>query len=104
MFNTFVLFISLTVVQIYGSTAVWTDGSSIWAGNPFCAEAGMLLSSMSPAIDKGAFIDGFHCPAPGVDPSGCMEWFGDAPDIGACEYIQSVSIPLPPGDLTAEVF
>lgn len=52
---------------------------------PFCD--GFNLSPDSDAIDQGAYIEGFHCPAPGFDDSGCVEWFGSAPDIGACEFI-----------------
>lgn len=47
------------------------------------------LQSTSPAIDKGAFISGFHCAqSDNVNPSqiNCRHWSGTAPDIGAYEY------------------
>jgi len=90
---------------IEGSGNMWTDGTYTWFGNQWCAEAGLLLAPDSPAIDQGAFIEGFHCPAPGPDPSGCVEWSGAAPDIGACEMVSTtagVKIPNPPGAMTLE--
>jgi len=75
---------------------MWTNGTYTWFGPEAC-EAGFLLAPDSPAIDQGALIEGFHCPAPGPDPSGCVEWSGAAPDIGACEMIAAVT-PPPPSD------
>lgn len=54
------------------------------------------------AIDKGALIEGFHCPNPGTSTNQpnqtngqpCVEWYGTAPDIGACERITSDRPPL----------
>ncbi len=63
---------------------------------PFCD--GFRLAPGSPAIDAGAWIQGIHCPAPGFDDSGCVEWFGTAPDIGACEFIPGTP-PAPPSNL-----
>ena len=81
--------LAAAVWLIPGSGSMWTDGTYTWGGPQWCAEAGFLLSPDSPAIDAGIFIEGFHCPRPGPDPSGCMEWYGAAPDIGACERFPS---------------
>jgi hypothetical protein len=81
---------ALAAVFVEGSTSMWTDGTHTWAGNRWCKEAGFIPTSPD-AIDKGAWIEGFHCPVPGPDPSGCAEWTGSAPDIGACELF-----PTPP--------
>jgi len=81
--------LAAAVWLVPGSGNVWTNGVYVWGGNQWCAEAGFLLSPNSPAIDAGAFIQGFDCPAPGLDPSGCVEWYGSAPDIGACERFPS---------------
>ncbi len=56
---------------------------------------GFRLSPDSPAIDAGEFIPGLHCPQPGFDDSGCVEWFGTAPDIGACEFIPPDTLAAP---------
>ncbi len=40
----------------------------------------------SPAIDAGVVIPGYHCASAGPNSSGCREWYGSAPDIGAYEY------------------
>ena len=87
-----------TIVSLVpGSSMTWTDGVDTWAGNPSCKDSGMLLQSTSPAIDMGAVIDGFHCPNPGPDSSGtCIEWYGSAPDAGACEYVPNQQPPPPP--------
>lgn len=54
-----------------------------------CA-SGFALKAGSPAIDAGEYIAGHHCPAAGRNvgqwPSGCVEWNGKAPDLGACEF------------------
>ena len=78
-----------------GTSSTWTDGTHVWAGNPYCGETGALLQPSSPAIDAGTIIEGFHCPnpGPGVD---CQEWYGKAPDIGACEYVATVVAVGPP--------
>jgi len=94
-----------------GTANTWTDGTQIWAGNPFCAGVGAILSPTSPAIDAGALIQGFHCPNPGSalnqprmsNGDYCQEWYGSAPDIGACEYVPAIAtIPNPPSDLVVQ--
>ncbi len=77
---------------IPGSSSVWTDAGVTWAGNPFCKEAGFLLSASSPAIDAGE-VTPAHCPSPGPNATGCIEWFGAAPDIGACEFVPTLIAP-----------
>lgn len=84
----------LAAVLVPGSGSVWTDGVYTWAGNPFCAQAGFLLSPQSPAIDAGILTE-LHCPVAGFDPSGCIEWFGSAPDIGACEFWPAEELAAP---------
>jgi hypothetical protein len=87
-----------------GTTQTWTDGIQTWAGNPFCAEAGFTLQEGSEAIDYGVVIEGFHCPLPGsaldqplqADGSFCNEWYGAAPDAGACEFVGTIEPPPPP--------
>jgi len=57
------------------------DGSLPDLGNYFRLEEGSDL------IDRGTFIPGFHCATAGNHPDeDCVEWYGDAPDIGAFEY------------------
>jgi hypothetical protein len=62
---------------------------------------GFRLKPGSPAIDAGAWIEAFHCPLPGPAPAGsdCREWYGEAPDIGACEFKPESSIPTHPDNL-----
>lgn len=85
---------------IPGTTSTYTEGGYTWAGNPGCYAAGFLLQPTSEAIDNGALIPDFHCPAAGPSSqlnsngSPCVEWYGKAPDIGACEYVSTA--PLPP--------
>jgi len=104
--NTLLLLIVLAqagVTLVPGTTSTYTDGTYTWAGNPWCAESGLLLQPTSPAIDQGAITD-LHCPAAGpssqfpanADGSPCNEWYGLAPDIGACEYVPSGVQPPPP--------
>lgn len=92
-----------------GTTSTYTDGVNYWAGNPFCVYAGALLQPTSPAIDKGTIIQGFHCrvpgPSNGVMMSGafgggqepCQEWYGKAPDVGACEFVPPGTFNGPSG-------
>jgi len=97
------LFAQITVVPGYANT--YTDGAgNYWAGNPQCNATGFRLQSTSPAIDAGAMPpDPFHCPNPGSalnqptlpDGSYCGEWFGSAPDIGACEYVTAAMVTVP---------
>ncbi len=85
-----------------GTTSTYTDGTYTWAGNSWCAETGMLLQPTSNAIDNAELIPDLHCPAAGPSPqfppnsdgSPCAEWYGAAPDIGACEYVTGA--PTPP--------
>ena len=94
-------------VQLAGYANVWTNGIHLWAGNSGCADFGFLLQQSSPAMDQGVLIDDFHCPAPGSALSQpllstgdyCSEWFGNAPDIGACEMIY---LPSPPGNMMVQ--
>lgn len=80
-----------------GTSMTYTDGTRTWAGNPGCAEAGFLLQADSPAIDQGELIEGVHCPVAGPSPDGnCQEWYGKAPDIGACEYVGVIIVPPKP--------
>ncbi len=47
------------------------------------------LQEGSLAIDAGKFIQGYHCESPGQHPEkNCKEWYGNAPDIGAIEYVE----------------
>jgi len=93
-----------------GTASTWTNGKYKWAGNPYCVGStgyNFTLQPTSPAIDKGALIPGFHCPKPGSaldqprqnDPynSYCVEWYGAAPDIGACEFVPQPPPPVPTG-------
>lgn len=87
-----------------GTTSTYTEGGYTWAGNPGCYAGGFLLQPTSDAIDKGELIPGLHCPAagpssqfpPNADGSPCLEWYGAAPDIGACEYVGVVIVPPQP--------
>lgn len=88
-----ILILLFAVTLIEGSGNVWTDGNYVWAGNPYCAENGFLLQPDSPAIDAGYLEPGLHCPTAGLNPSGCLEWFGAAPDIGACEMFYGFMQP-----------
>lgn len=102
-----------------GTANTWTDGTHTWAGNPLCnqiigtgpscdgATSGpisALLCAKSPAIDAGMVIPDFHCPAAGSalnqprlsDGTYCQEWYGKAPDIGACEFVPTAATVAPP--------
>jgi hypothetical protein len=106
------------VTLVPGTAMTWTDGVNTWAGNPFCnglmdpnaistctGKQGIsaLLCPDSPAIDMGAVIAGFHCPAAGsalnqplnADGSFCQEWYGNAPDAGACEFVPTQAVKPP---------
>ena len=99
-----VLFFAASLVP--GTASTYTQGPYTWAGNPYCVEFGFVLQSTSPAIDQGELIAGFHCPAAGsalsqarqADGSYCVEWYGKAPDIGACEFVPEAP-PAAPSDL-----
>lgn len=97
-----------------GYSSVWTNGVDFWSGNPFCADSGVLPMQDSPTVDAGAVIEGFHCPASGSSEgqprlliagwldSPCSEWFGTAPDIGACGFIPVQELK-PNGGLIVDV-
>jgi hypothetical protein len=85
-----------------GTSNTWTDGTHTWAGSPRCNQmigdgAGCsdtpgpltaLLCPRSPAVDQGELVAGFHCATAGGHPGeACREWYGLAPDIGACELV-----------------
>lgn len=104
------LWLFLQVVLVPGTANTWTDGVYTWAGNPFCVGPGYnyTLQATSPAIDAGT-ITPINCPAAGSalnqprlpDGSYCSEWYGAAPDIGACEYAMNVvSKPAAPAGMT----
>lgn len=94
------------VALVPGTNETYTDGVQTWAGNPFCAETGVLLQPDSPAIDAGVIIPGHHCPAPGTSvgqprnleagwlDTNCHEWYGAAPDAGACEFVPTALLVL----------
>jgi PA14 domain len=65
--------------------------------NPYCASSGFNLSAGSPAIDYGVVIQGFHCSQSG-SALNCVQWYGAAPDAGACEFTSSITPP--PSSLT----
>ncbi len=48
------------------------------------------LQNISPGVDNGAFIPGFHCALSdsngGASLANCRHWSGSSPDIGALEY------------------
>jgi hypothetical protein len=76
------------VSLVPGTNGTYTNGTYTWAGNQFCAQTGMLLMANSPAIDAAPLIPGFHCATSGPHPGEtCHEWYGGAPDIGACEFV-----------------
>lgn len=97
------------VTLVPGTAMTWTDGKIVWARNPFCNMGG-LIAETSPNIDKGILITGLDCPQPGSalnqprlgDPwnSYCYEWYGAAPDIGACEFVPGGP---PAGSLTVTI-
>lgn len=102
---TFILF-AQTAVLVPGYSSTYHVNDWYWAGSPFCYDNGNLLNPASPAIDTGALIPGFHCPVAGSsvgqppqsNGQPCIEWFGKAPDIGACEFVtpDMVNPPVPP--------
>lgn len=105
---------------VEGTNNTWTKGGAVWAGNPYCAgsvdapEPVFLLQPDSPAIDAGALIEGHHCPLPGSSVGqpkmtdwlgdNCREWYGAAPDIGACEFVpvQQVDLQVPEIEVIVE--
>ncbi|MCD6496328.1 MAG: right-handed parallel beta-helix repeat-containing protein, partial [Candidatus Aenigmarchaeota archaeon] len=65
------------------------DTHSYWENPDFvdAANRDFHLAPDSPAIDTGILIPGFHCETAGFHPDeGCVEWYGNEPDIGAFEY------------------
>lgn len=90
------LALALQVALVPGTTSTYTDGTNTWAGNPYCAQAGVILQQGSPAIDAGVVVPGVHCSHAGpCTDEGLQEWYGAAPDIGACEFVTSVVV-VPP--------
>lgn len=105
---------------VEGTNNTWTKGGAVWAGNPFCAgqpdQPVFLLQPDSPAIDAGELIPGHHCPLPGSSvgqprllqagwlDTHCGEWYGAAPDIGACEFVplQQVDLQVPEIEVIVE--
>lgn len=52
------------------------------------------IKSSSKAKNVGVFITGYHCQDPveiSTSQSGCRQWSGSAPDMGAIEVIESMS-------------
>lgn len=96
---TWLILLLIQPVFVQGSGNVWTQGGYVWAGPSSCYEAGFLLQPDSPAVDQGAWEAGLHCPLPGLDPSGCVEWSGKNPDIGACEMFSWRSAVKSPTNL-----
>ena len=90
--------------MVPGTTSTWTDGTYTWTGNPWCAEAAMLLQPNSPAIATGVIVSDLHCPAagpssqfpPNSNGEPCDEWYGEAPSIGACGLGPDAMPPIPP--------
>ena len=89
-----ILYLLLALVTLVtGTHHTYTDGTDTWAGNPYCKASGVLPQPGSPVIDAGA-ITPDHCPARGpCDDPNLIEWYGAAPDIGACEYVPKVAGP-----------
>jgi hypothetical protein len=93
------------ITLVPGTAMTYTDGTYTWAGNPNCIGPGynFTLQSTSPAIDAGTITE-INCPQAGSalnqprlpDGSYCSEWYGSAPDIGACEYVAQVTPPPNP--------
>ena len=89
------LFFAQTVL-VPGTAMTYKNGVYTWAGNPFCVgdTYNVTLQPTSPAIDFGTITE-INCPAPGSalnqprlpDGSYCAEWYGKAPDAGACEFV-----------------
>lgn len=87
-----------------GTAMTYTDGVNTWARNPYCGETGLLLKQGSPAIDFGVVVPGVHCLKSGsalsqpllADGSFCNEWYGNAPDAGACEFVSVVIVAKVP--------
>lgn len=88
-----------TLLPGYAST--WTDGTSIWSGNPFCAETKFIPQAGSPFVDAGTIRPGLDCPTPGLGKD-CREWYGNAPDVGPCEFVppSSATVPTTPSNPT----
>ncbi|MEK6918081.1 MAG: NosD domain-containing protein [Nanoarchaeota archaeon] len=57
------------------------------------------LQSISPGIDAGTFIPGFHCALSdsngGTSLTNCRHWSGLAPDIGAYEFVSGATFNSP---------
>jgi hypothetical protein len=69
--------------------------------NPFCESSGFNLQPGSDAIGYGVLTE-LHCPVPGPDTtgSGCIEWYRDPPDVGACPFITGLVLV---GEVTVDV-
>lgn len=98
-----ILLLLIGQILVNGTFNTYTDGTYTWAGNPFCVGQGYnyTLQPSSPAIDAGVVTE-INCPAPGPGPAQgvgyCQEWYGSAPDIGACEFVP-MNIPQRPGNV-----
>ena len=46
------------------------------------------LAPGSDLIDAGRVVESYHCPTAGEHDDPCIEWFGDAPDIGYREFTE----------------
>ncbi len=87
----------------YNTLASWVSGSGGLDSNSLNLNPQFLSTNPSspdflrpapnsPAIDNGTWIQGYHCTSPGPNSSGCREWYGSAPDIGAYEYNPGIPI------------
>lgn len=47
------------------------------------------LAPSSPLVDAGRLVEGIHCDTAGEHPGDtCLEWYGEAPDIGWAEHVE----------------
>lgn len=104
-----------------GTNETWMKDGYVWTGNPYCAGSSdgsmiFILQPDSPAREAGELIVGHHCPLPGSSvgqprnleagwfDTPCHEWYGKAPSIGACGYVdvdQKVDLQVP--DITVVI-
>ena len=90
------LLILLTAPMLVpGSSSIYADNGIMWAGPSMCVEAGFIPAA--PEVADGGEITPLHCPLPGPDSSGCIEWLGAGPAIGACDpLIGTGTVPNAP--------
>lgn len=80
---------NLYYLNAKNNNGLHSEGNSVSGKDPLFvdpASGQFQLRAGSPAIDQGVVISGVHYSTPGTHSGADLqEWYGNAPDIGACE-------------------